>query len=292
MAVVGMPEHDDADEVAVLLADPWSFPIDSFVTRSSAALAGVPLVGGVASGPGGRGSTRLFVNGQTVDRGAVGVVLGGAVGADVIVSQGCRPVGPAMTVTAADGNVILELAGTPALDKLEEVVASLDPDAQALATAGLQLGIAMDEYVEDHGRGDFVVRGIAGADGSRSGLVISDLINVGTTVQLQLRDPAAAQDDLRYTLRRWQEQAGARTVDGALLFSAFDNRGVFSTARHDVAIIREMLGVDALGGFFTAGELAPTTGRNRVHGSSSVLLMFASAAAGPNTPHLGSAGRH
>src|SRR4051794_32101142 len=35
MAVVGMPERLDDDVVAVLLADPWSFPIDGFVERSN-----------------------------------------------------------------------------------------------------------------------------------------------------------------------------------------------------------------------------------------------------------------
>ena len=69
-----------------------------------------------------------------------------------------------MTVTAAEGNVILELAGMPALDKLRSVLAMLPPDEQALVSEGLQLGIARDEYVEEHGQGDFLIRGVAGAD--------------------------------------------------------------------------------------------------------------------------------
>src|SRR3954464_12490284 len=61
MAVVGMPERQPDDVVAILLADPWSFPIDGFVERSNEALAGLPMVGGLASGLRGRGSTRLFL---------------------------------------------------------------------------------------------------------------------------------------------------------------------------------------------------------------------------------------
>src|SRR3954465_10395725 len=137
MAVVGLPERADSDVVAVLLADPWSFPIDGFVERSNAALGGLPLIGGLGAGLSGRGSTRLFLDGQSLDRGAVGVVLSGPVGASTVVSQGCRPIGPPMTVTAADGNVLLELAGVAARQKLEEVLADLDPDDQALATRGL-----------------------------------------------------------------------------------------------------------------------------------------------------------
>ena len=38
------------------------------------------------------------------------------------------------------------------------------PDDQLRAASGLQLGIAMDEYVEEHGQGDFLIRGLVGAD--------------------------------------------------------------------------------------------------------------------------------
>src|SRR5512135_196824 len=46
LAVVGLPEPGDDDEVAVLLADPYSFPADGFVERSNDLLAGLPIVGG------------------------------------------------------------------------------------------------------------------------------------------------------------------------------------------------------------------------------------------------------
>src|SRR3954447_24315263 len=171
MAVVGLPERGDDDVVGVLLADPWSFPVDGFVERSNDALSGLPFVGGLASGLHGRGSTRLFIDGSAVDRGAVGAMLAGPVGARALVSQGCRPIGPAMTVTGADGNVILELAGTPALTKLEQVVGTLDVGDQALVSTGLQIGIAMDEYADSHGVGDFLVRAITGAVTERDGIV-------------------------------------------------------------------------------------------------------------------------
>lgn len=77
LIVTGMPERRDDDAVGVLFADPYSFPIDAFVQRSNAVLAGLPLIGGIAAGSGGRGATRLFVGGRAVAHGAVGVILGG-----------------------------------------------------------------------------------------------------------------------------------------------------------------------------------------------------------------------
>ena len=280
MAVVGLPERADDDSVAVLLADPWSFPVDGFVERSNDALTGLPFVGGLASGPRGRGSTRLFLDGRSVDRGAVGVVLGGPVGARAMVSQGCRPIGPAMTVTAADGNVVLELAGVPALRKLEEILTSLPPVEQALASTGLQLGVAMDEYADEHDQGDFLIRGIAGVDGDRGGLVVGDLVPVGRTVRLQLRDAAAADADLRQALERFRRSSTLDTVEGALLFSC-NGRGasLFATADHDVDAVRDGLATDGVAGFFAAGEIGPVGGRNHVHGFTASILAFGSGAA-------------
>src|SRR5262249_8678775 len=67
MAVVGMPEQHDDDAVAILLADPWSFPVDGFIEQTNSALPGLPIVGGMAAGSGGRGSTRLLVDDRVVD---------------------------------------------------------------------------------------------------------------------------------------------------------------------------------------------------------------------------------
>jgi small ligand-binding sensory domain FIST len=279
LAVVGMPERLPDDVVGVLLADPWSFPIDGFIERSNDALDGLPLVGGIAAGARGRGSTRLFLDGSTVDRGAVGVLLGGPVGARAFVSQGCRPIGPAMTVTAADGNLIIELAGTPAITKLEEILSTLDAQSQALATTGLQIGVAMDDYAEEHVQGDFLIRGIAGSEASNGGLIVGEVVAVGRTVQFQLRDAAAADADLRDALKRFRESAGLDTIEGALLFSC-NGRGaqLFARADHDVTMVREGLATDGVAGFFAAGEIGPVAGRNHVHGLTAAVLAFGSGA--------------
>ncbi len=277
MAVVGLPERDDADELCLLLADPWSFPVDGFVERSNDALTGLPVVGGLASGMGGRGSTRLLVDGRVVGRGAVGALLAGPVAATSVVSQGCRPVGPEMTVTAADGNVILQLAGVPAVKKLESIVAALDPVEQALVISGLQLGVAIDEYAEEHEQGDFLVRGVAGVDPARGGLVVGDLVPVGRTVRFQVRDAAAADADLRDMLRRFRRTGRFHPVEGALLFSC-NGRGahLFGTADHDVSVVSSELETSGVAGFFAAGEIGPVGGRNYVHGYTASVLAFGS----------------
>jgi small ligand-binding sensory domain FIST len=276
MAVVGLPERREDEAVAVLLADPYSFPADGFVSRANDALPGLSVVGGLAHGPLGPGSTRLWVDGRTHDRGAVGVLLGGA-DVPAVVSQGCRPVGPAMTVTAATGNVVVELAGTPALQKVEEILGQLTPAEQALASTGLQLGIALDEYAEEHDRGDFLIRGILGLDPDSSGVVVGDLVEVGSTVRLQVRDAEGADEELRSLLGGFHRRHP--DIAGALLFSCNGRGGhlfgsALGGADHDVAVVRRELRTQPVVGFFAGGELGPVAGRNHLHGFTASILAF------------------
>lgn len=275
-AVLGLPPPGDpADEVAVLLADPWSFPANGFVSRANEAVPGLAIVGGLASGAAGAGSTRLFLDGRVVERGAVGVLLSGT-GATAVVSQGCRPVGPPMTVTAAAGNVVRGLAGTRALEKVEQVLSELPPQDQALASSGLQLGIASDEYAEDL---DYVVRGVLGVERETGGVLVGDLVQVGQTVRLQVRDADAADADLRALLARYRGTTRDAPVGGVLLFSC-NGRGAHLFGRtlggadHDPALVRSELAASAVAGFFAAGELGPVAGRNALHGFTASMLAF------------------
>jgi len=277
LAVIGMPRREAADAVALVLADPWTFPADAFVDRSTDALDALPLVGGLAAGGGIRGSTRLLLDDQVHDRGAVGVVLAGPVDVRTVVSQGCRPVGPAMTVTAADGNALLGLAGTPALTKLAGVLAALNPTDLALARDLLQVGIARDEYLDNPGLGDFLVRGVVGVDQDRGAVLVGDVVQVGQTVQMHVRDAGTAAAELIHQLTELGTDAEFGAPEGALLFSCTGRgRALFPDSHHDVTAVRAALGLEAVTGFFAAGEIGPVGGRNHLHGFTASLAVFGS----------------
>jgi small ligand-binding sensory domain FIST len=283
LVVVGMPEGSVDDVVGVLLTDPYTFPVDAFVERSSEVLPGLPLVGGLADGNG-QGTTRLFLGGdsradEVFDDGAVGVVLGGPINVSTLVSQGARPIGPAMAVTRADENVLYELAGTPALDKLEEIVEKLPESERELAARGLMIGVAMDEYADEYERGDFLVRGVVGADTDTGAIAIGDVVELGRTVRFQVRDAEAADEELNQLLDRFD----VGPVEGALIFSCNGRgRAMFPDSDHDVRTVRKALGGGApdfsVGGFFAAGEIGPVGGRNHVHGFTASILAFGGSA--------------
>src|SRR4051812_47117467 len=164
VVISGVPELDGAD-AAILLADPFSFPAEPLLSQLSDARPNLPVVGGMASASG------LLVGDEAVSGGAVGVVLrGGSV--RTCVSQGARPVGPEMTVTAGEGNVIEELASEPALDRVRRALTELEPDEQQKAASGLLLGVVTDANKPDYERGDFLVRGIVDADEGSGALTV------------------------------------------------------------------------------------------------------------------------
>jgi len=275
LAVIGLPDITTHDRVGLLLADPFTFPIDGFVERSNDLVPGFPYVGGLATGLAGDGGTRLALDGELHSRGAVGVLIGGDVEVATTLSQGCRPVGPTMAVTKAEGNIIFEMAGAPALVKLEELLTELPDEDRLLAADGLQLGVAMDEYADAHGYGDFLIRGVVGADRATGAIVVGDVVEVGRTVRFQLRDADAARSDLDQVLARFRGSTGE--LSGALLFSC-NGRGaaVFGTADHDVRAVQAGLGLSGVAGFFAAGEIGPVGGRNYLHGFTATILAFGS----------------
>ncbi|MDS1272150.1 FIST N-terminal domain-containing protein [Lipingzhangella sp. LS1_29] len=274
VAVVGMAEPAASDRAALLLANPYTFPAQAFVRTSTEALGDLPVVGGLADAIGGRDDVRLFCLGEVVDRGAVGILLGGSGVLGTAVSQGCSPVGPAVAVTRSEDNVLKEIAGTPAYTKLEQIVGSLPPEQQDLVTEGLQVGIAMDEYADSHEHGDFLIRAIVGADPEAGSIVVGEAVDVGQTVRFHVRDRDTAEKDLIERLEAFAEDTGGRAA-GALLFSC-NGRGsdMFATADHDVRSVRRTLGIDPVGGFFAGGEIGPVSGRNHVHGFTACLLAF------------------
>jgi small ligand-binding sensory domain FIST len=147
-------------------------------------------------------------------------------------------------------------------------VRAADDEERRLLASGLQIGIAIDEHRATFGRGDFLVRAVVGADRRHRALAVGDRVAVGTTVQFQVRDAAAADDDLRTLL------AGA-TGDAALVFTC-NGRGqrLFGEPDHDARIVHDALGAPALAGMFCAGEIGPVGGRSFVHGFTASVLLF------------------
>lgn len=258
----------------ILLADPFSTPIEDALLLLSKQCPGAPAIGGLAGGGREPGSIRVVLNERVYDEGLVGVALSGPLTMRMLVSQGCRPVGERYMVTRAEHHVIHELSGKPALDRLKELVALLTEEEQRLAQYALHLGVAIDERRDRFERGDFLVRNLLGVDPQSGSVIIGDVVREGQTVQFHLRDARSASDDLHLVLAAERARHKQPPV-GALLFSCCGRgQAMFGRPHHDVSVLREWVGEVPTAGVFTQGEIGPVAGSNYLHGYSASLALL------------------
>ena len=271
-ALTGMPELDGAAG-AILLADPATFPTDAVLRFLSDSTPMISLLGGLASGRSGAGAV-LFMGEDVLDEGAVGVRLDG-VEMLPCVSQGATPIGPELTITAADGNVIEELAGRPALVTLRETIEGLPASELEMVEGGLLVGIVVDANKPDYVQGDFLVRGLVGADPSSGKVAVAADVHPGQVVRLHARDAVSADRDLREALEVRMAALGGRAPAGALVF-ACNGRGrdMFTAPHHDADAVAEALLDAPAAGFFAAGEIGPVGGEHFLHSFTATIAVF------------------
>ncbi len=275
IAIEGLPALDGASG-AILIPDPYSFPTDSVLQELAARAPGVPLIGGLASGRNGDGGALLLHGDEVVHGGAVGVRLDGV---DLLpcVSQGAAPLGPEMTITGADGHLITELAGRPALETLREVIVALPEHERELVGRGLLLGLVIEGGKPEYVQGDFLVRGMIGADPDDGSITVGATVAPGQVVRLHARDAASADRDLREALELRRAALGGAAPAGTLVFTCNGRgRGMFGVPDHDAEAIGDELDDAPSAGFFAAGEIGPVGGESFLHGFTATLAVFGS----------------
>ena len=203
LAFSRLPVVRDAARASLLMfADPFAFPMAEYLEVLNQKLAGVPAVGGMASGGSGPGQNFLFTGDGISESGAVGIVIEGDVEVRSVVSQGCRPVGHPLVITACKDNFILKLGGKSAVQVLMDTLHELPTKDRELLQTRPNVGLAIDARKSQFERGDFLVRGLIGIEPQQGALAINDgSIRVGMTVQFLVRDPASASEDLGHLLR-------------------------------------------------------------------------------------------
>jgi len=259
----------------VLLAEPFSTPVDLLLDAVNSVCPGWPVVGGMASVMQ-EGANRLFLDGAVIRNGVVGIAVGGALRTHTLVSQGCRPVGKPFVVTKADRNIVMALGGKLALECVQEVYASADEDERELMTSGLLLGRVINEQQDTFDRGDFLVRNVMAFDEKSGAVIAGDFFRPGQTIQFHVRDVTTADEDLDEMLASFKEKG--HTPLAGLCFSC-NGRGrrMFDDDHHETKRIHGSLGAFPMVGHFAAGEFGALGGEAFIHGHTLSLALFYSA---------------
>ena len=130
----------------------------------------------------------------------------------------------------------------------------------------------IDENRPEYDTGDFLMRGLLGADEATGALAIGESVRVGQTLRFFAPDAESADADLQHAL---DGALRGRRPAGALLFTC-NGRGLnmFDTPDHDAKAVAGALGSDALAGFFCGGEIGPVGGKAFLHGFTATLAVF------------------
>lgn len=257
-------------ELTLLFADPFTVDIDALLRAFQRQAPGARVVGGLASASGQRGGNAFFLNDWSENASGFAVALSGELRVDVVVSQGCRAIGPPLSVTHVERNVVGELDGIRATQRLRQVFADLSGPDQARFRSGLFLGRPVRPGAE--GRGDYLVRSLLGHDPESGSIAVGDLVTQGERVRLHVRDAVTAREDLELLLA---PQAFDTPARAALVFSC-NGRGknLYGEPDGDISILQKALGGVPAAGVFCVGEVGPIGERNYLHGHTAVIALI------------------
>jgi small ligand-binding sensory domain FIST len=258
----------------VVLADPFTTDVAALIETLERGYPGTTIVGGLATGHPARQATCVFQGRHVAEEGAVVIGVGGTVRLRPVVSQGCEPIGDPWTVTDAERHIVRSIGGRPAYDVLTETLNQLDPETRHRANTNLRVGLAMNEYRDEFRRGDFLIRNLVGVDPRSGAIAVGGAPRIGQTLQFQILDARAADQELRQML-----VGAAEVSSSAALLFACNGRGagLFGTPDHDVRTVREVLGALPLAGLFCNGEIGPVGGATFVHGYTASLGLIEEA---------------
>jgi small ligand-binding sensory domain FIST len=248
--------------LAITHADPGNAQIQSLVEDLSDQ-ADAYLVGGITSGDSGA----LQLAGKPTSGGLSGVFLSPhAVPVAVGVTQGCSPIGPAHKVTRAEGNVLIELDGKPALDVFRGDIGEVLSQDLRRVSGYIFAALA----VTGSDTGDYLVRNLMGVDNDNGLVAIGDVVSTGDQVIFCRRDQVTAADDLRRMLDRLKQRAGGGVKAGLYYSCIARGPNQFGPGSRELKIITDELGDFPIAGLFANGEI----NHNRLYGYSGVLTLF------------------
>jgi small ligand-binding sensory domain FIST len=263
------------DDLLLVWPDPYRMHPGRLLHGLDATLGGVAVAGGAASSSRDFPATFQFSGREMSSAAVSGVRIGGEFRRKVIVAQGCRPVGEPLRVTRSERNLVYELDGRPALDRLRDVVPEelLEDPEHALHVVSIAL------LPEDGGTalapGEYLVRNIVAADPDSGALGVADFVEEGRSVVFAVREPESARLELERSLAALEAEDGNGDWAFGLYFDCVARgRSLYGKPDVDAGLLSTALPGLPILGFFCNAEIAPMRGVNHLFTYTGVLVLF------------------
>lgn len=229
--------------------------------------------GGVSGDATGQGPFKVWCGAKVSASGRCETLLHGAHGV-VGVSQGVRALSPPLEITQVSGYDVLTLTSQPALNilarELPLEVRELDHIPLHLILAGVIFGDPDDAIQE----GRFRLSPVISTNADDRSVTLSARLSPGERMFWALRQPLAAERDMRLTIDRTEAQLEGKPEFG--LFFPCMGRGpyFYGGIDRDLELLKGRFPGMPLIGFYGNGEIAPLDGSNELFQYSGVLGLF------------------
>jgi small ligand-binding sensory domain FIST len=262
-------DGDARGAALAILIDPGELDAADFVAGVADSAPDLLITGAGASG-GAKGS-RVFMDGEAHADACVALLLPADLHPTFGMTQGCQGLTDPMTITAAEGNLILEIEGRSPVEILKQALAEPRNRGLGQITGHLLAGIG---DIASAGRSDYVVRPCAVSDAESNALAVAEPVRAGQTIRFTLRDAIGAREDMKSMLDEQAEAHGdAPPVFGVYFNCAGRGSALYGQPGLDPELIRRRFGKMPVIGIESSFEIAPACGQARIHMFTGVLLL-------------------
>lgn len=255
-------EH--AVHFGIVHGDPRNTHIAQIIESLSAELDPGFLVGGLTSAS--DSDYQQQIAGQLYENGLSGVLLSAQIAVISGLTQGCTPLANRHTITRAEGNIVAEIDGRPALDVFKEDIGELLAKDLSRVSGYIFAGLP----VPGSDTGDYLVRNLIGIDPGEKLLAIGDNLEDDVPIMFCRRDADTARDDMLRMLADLKKRAKGKIRGGVYYTCLGRGRNQFGDDSEELKMIQQQLGDFPLVGFFANGEIS----HNRLYGYTGVLTLF------------------
>jgi small ligand-binding sensory domain FIST len=256
---------EQAVHFGIVHGDPRNTHIAQIIDSLSAELDPGFFVGGLTSAS--ENDYQQQIAGRLYENGLSGVLLSSRVPVISGLTQGCTPLANRHTITRAEGNIVAEIDGRPALDVFKEDIGEVLAKDLSRVSGYIFAGLP----IPGSDTGDYLVRNLIGIDPGEKLLAIGDHLEDNVPIMFCRRDADTAREDMLHMLTDLKKRTRGSRIKGGVYYTCLGRgRNQFGDDSEELKMIQEQLGEFPLVGFFANGEIS----HNRLYGYTGVLTLF------------------
>ena len=230
--------------------------------------------GGVSGDATGQGPFKVWCGGKVSPIGRCETQLKGVCGA-VDISQGIRALSMPLEITQASGYDVISLGSQPALNVLARELPLESRDQERIPLHLLMAGVVFGEPSTAVAEGRFRLAPIISTNADDRSVTLSARLEPGERMFWAVRQPLAAERDMRLTIDRLQGRMDAAPAFG-LLFPCMGRGPYFyGGIDRDLELVKQRFPGMPLIGFYGNGEIGQLNGINQLFQYAAVLGLFA-----------------